>query len=390
VFRISQYALLLKGISRGRFDRIVAEQGSDRYIKRFSSWDHLLAMVYAQSAGAQSLRTLEAGFNQHTSHHYHLGTQALRRSTLAEANSRRDPAVFAQVARDLMAQVHRQLRRECESLLYLLDSTSITLKGPGFDDWTAGNATRHTQGIKAHVLYAAHEQVPCRLDFSAANLNDIDHGVTVPIEAGATYVFDKGYCDYNWWYRIDQQGARFVTRFKHNAAVLIVQSRAIEATDAGDILEDALVRFRYRHPGAKRRNVYEKPLRRVVIARPGHATPLVLATNDLTSPARDIARRYKDRWQIELFFKWIKQHLKVKRFLGRSENAVKIQILTALITYLLLALYKHAHGFTGSLWTLLSVLRASLFQRPACEQETARRRQRRQDDRARWQTELFG
>ena len=117
---------------------------------------------------------------------------------------------------------------------------------------------------------------------------------------------------------------------------------------------------------------------------------LVLATNDLTSPARDIARRYKDRWQIELFFKWIKQHLKVKRFLGRSENAVKIQILTALITYLLLALYKHAHGFTGSLWTLLSVLRASLFQRPACEQETARRRQRRQDDRARWQTELFG
>jgi putative transposase len=389
MFRISQFQALLKGLSRDRFDRIVAARGANRYVKQFGCWDQLVAMIYAQSAGAESLRMLEAGFNQQASHHYHLGTRPLRRSTLSEANNRRDPAVFEQVARELMAQTHRQLRKRCEPMLYLLDSTSITLKGRGFDGWTAHNATRHTQGIKAHVLYAANEQVPCRIDMSAANVNDIDHARTLSLQAGATYVFDKGYCDYNWWHRIDQHNACFVSRFKHNAAVVVERTLAIPLEDRAEILQDQQVHFRYKHPSGGRRNHYEKPLRRVVVARPGHATPLVLATNDLIRPARDIARLYKDRWQIELFFKWIKQHLKVKRFLGRSENAVRIQILTALITYLLLALYKRTHGFAGSLWTLLGTLRASLFQRPACEQETARRRQRRRDEAARWQAELF-
>jgi putative transposase len=389
MFRISQLHALMKGLSRDRFDRIVETHRADRHIKRFSSWDQLVAMVYAQSAGAGSLRTLEAGFNQHGTHHFHLGTRALRRSTLAEANSKRDPAVFADLVRELMARTHRRLRRECEPFLYLLDSTSVTLKGLGFDDWTADTATRNTQGLKVHVLYDAHGQVPARVDMSAANLNDLEHGQSLPIEAGATYVFDKGYYDYNWWHRIDQQGAHFVTRFKHNAAVNVVQDRAIPEEDAPVVLGDQMVTFRYRHPSGGRRNVYEKPLRRVTIARPDHATPLVLATNDLDSPARDIARRYKDRWQIELFFKWIKQHLKVTRFLGRSENAVRIQILTALITYLLLALYKQAHGFKGSLWMLLSTLRVSLFQRPASELAVAQRQRRKRDDLARCQADFF-
>jgi putative transposase len=389
MFSISQLQALMKGFPRDRFDRIVQTHQADRHTKGFSCRSHLIAMVYAQVAGASSLRTLEAGFNQHGTHHYHLGTRALRRSTLADANNKRDPAVFIQLARELMAPTHRRLRRECSPLLYLLDSTSITLKGLGFDAWTAGTATQHTQGIKVHVLYDAHGQVPVRADMSAANLNDVKHGPTVPIEAAATYVFDKGYCDYNWWHQIDQQGARFVTRFKHNAALEVVHSRAIPEEDAATVLEDQSVTFRYRHPGGGRRNVYEKPLRRVVIARPDHATPLVLATNDLDSPARDIAQRYKDRWQIELFFKWIKQHLTVKRFLGRSENAVKIQILTALITYLLLAVYKQTHRLKGSLWMVLSILRVSAFQRPVSELAADQRRRRKSADLARCQADLF-
>ena len=388
MFRISQLHGLMKGLSRGGVERLVQRHGADKYSKGFGTWDQLVAMVYAQCAGATSLRTLEAGFNQHASHHYHLGTRALRRSTLADANARRDPVVFAQLARALMGQVHRTLRRECESLLFLLDSTSLTLRGPGLDAWTASTATRNTQGLKVHVLYAAHEQVPHRVAITPPNVNDIEHGHTLAIEAGATYVFDKGYYDYNWWHRIDQEGARFVTRFKNNAGMRVLRQREVPA-DAPTVLADEEVRFKHRHPGGGRINHYRRPLRRITIHRPEHGRPLVLATNDLDSPARDIADRYRDRWQVELFFKWIKQHLRLSRFLGRTQNAVHTQILIALITYLLLALYKQATRFKGSLWLLLSTLRVSLFQRPSTDAAVARRRRRARDQWEQRQPGLF-
>jgi hypothetical protein len=389
MYRISRMQEIMKGLPRGTFDRLVQEQQADKHSKGFGCWDQLVAMVYGHLSSAGSLRQLESGFNSQSNHHYHLGTQPIRRSTLAEANGRRKAEVFEQTARQLMLQAGRHLRQESQQLLYLLDSTSITLKGPGFDTWTQNNSTRNTQGIKLHVLYAAHEQIPLQHSFSAANVNDIAEGVKLPIEADATYVFDKGYCDYNWWATIDAQGAHFVTRFKYNAALRVEKSQPIAAEDSETILEDQIVRFAYRHQGGGRRNGYEKPLRRIVVARPDQERPLVLATNDLDAPASVIARYYKDRWQIELFFKWIKQHLNIKRFLGRSENAVRIQILTALISYLLLAIYKKAHGFTGSLWTLLGELRATLFQRPTLEAERYRKRRERHQAFTQLQPALF-
>ena len=380
---------IMKGLPRGTFDRLVQEQQADKHSKGFGCWGQLVAMVYGHLSGAGSLRQLEAGFNSQSNHHYHLGTEPIRRSTLAEANGRRKAEVFEQAARQLMSQAGRHLRQESQELLYLLDSTSITLKGPGFDAWTQNNSTRNTQGLKLHVLYAAHEQVPLQHSFSAANINDIAEGVKLPIESGATYVFDKGHYDYNWWASIDAQGARFVTRFKYNAALRVEASRPIAAADSDTILEDQIVRFSNRHPRAGKRNLYEKALRRIVVVRPDKERPLVLATNDLEAPASTIAQRYKDRWQIELFFKWIKQHLKIKRFLGRSENAVRIQILCALISYLLLALYRKSHGFTGSLWTLLGELRATLFQRPTLEAERYRKRRERQQAFTQLQPALF-
>lgn len=380
---------IMKGLPRGTFDRLVQEQQADKHSKGFGCWDQLVAMVYGHLSGADSLRQLESGFNSQSNHHYHLGTGPIRRSTLAEANGRRKVEVFEQAARLLMSQTSRHLRQEGQQLLYLLDSTSITLKGPGFDVWTQSSSTRNTQGIKLHVLYAAHEQVPLQHSFSAANVCDIAEGVKLPIESGATYVFDKGYCDYNWWASIDAQGARFVTRFKYNAALRVEASRPVAAEDSDTILEDQIVRFAYRHQGGGRRNGYEKALRRIVVARPDKERPLVLATNDVDTPAAAIAQHYKDRWQIELFFKWIKQHLKIQRFLGRSENAVRIQILCALISYLLLALYKKSHGFTGSLWTLLGELRATLFQRPTLEAERYRKRREQHQSFAALQHGLF-
>lgn len=374
MYRISRFHQIMKALPRGTFDRVVQDHQADKHSKGFGCWDQLLAMVYAQLSGASSLRVLETGFNSQRTQHYHLGTAPIRRSTLADANAKRKVEVFAATARLLMSQAHRNLRREGEELLYLLDSSSITLKGPGFDAWTSGNSTRNTQGIKLHVLYASNDEVPVQHSITAPNVNDIDEGKKLPIEPDAVYVFDKGYCDYNWWNRINEQEAQFVTRFKHNAALQVEYARPIPAQDAAIVLKDEIVRFANRHPCGGRKNHYKSALRRITVARPDHDRPLVLATNDLEGSASSIARRYKDRWGIELFFKWIKQHLKIKSFFGRNENAVRIQILTALITYLLLAVYRRAQNYTGSLWILMAEVRATLFQRPAVEAERYRRR----------------
>jgi len=364
----------MKALPQGAFDRVVQTHQADKHSKGFGCWDQLLAMVYAQLSGASSLRVLETGFNSQRTQHYHLGTAPIRRSTLADANSRRKTEVFADAAKLLMSQAQRNLRREGEELLYLLDSTSISLKGPGFDAWTSGNRTRNTQGIKLHVLYAGNDEVPFQHSITAPNVNDIEEGRKLAIEPEAIYIFDKGYCDYNWWHTIDEQKAQFVTRFKHNAALAVECTLPIPAKDSEIVLKDEIVHFANKHPRGGRKNHYKKSLRRITVARPEHDRPIVLATNDLVSPASAIARRYKDRWGIELFFKWIKQHLKIKSFLGRTENAVRIQILTALITYLMLALYRKTQGYTGSLWILLAEVRATLFQRPSVEAERYRRR----------------
>lgn len=374
MYRISRFHQIMKALPRGTFDRVVETHQADKHSKGFGCWDQLLAMIYAQLSGAGSLRVLETGFNSQRTQHYHLGTSPIRRSTLADANSKRKTEVFTDAAKLLMSQAQRNLRRGSEELLYLLDTSPVSLKGPGFDAWTSGNRTRNTQGIKLHVLYAENEGIPVQHSITAPNVNDIDEGKKLPIEPGAIYVFDKGYCDYNWWNQINEQKALFVTRFKYNAALQVERTNPIPAQDVAIVLKDEIVRFANKHPRGGRKNQYCHPLRRVTVARPGHDTPLVLATNDLTRTASAIARHYKDRWGIELFFKWIKQHLKIKRFLGCTENAVRIQILTALITYLLLAIYRKAQNYSGSLWILLAEVRATLFQRPSAEAERYRRR----------------
>lgn len=389
MFRINTFHQLMKGLPRGAFDRIVKKHNADKYCKRFGHWDHLIAMTYAQLSGTTGLRPLEAGFNSHVAHHYHLGTGRIKRSTLADANETRKDAVFVDTAEWLMQQVSRPLRQQSAQLLYLLDSTSITLKSREFDRWTLSNRTRNTQGVKLHVLYAAQEQAPVWQSISAANVNDVEKTGDVALREGAVYVFDKGYYDYNWWHRIDMAGAGFVTRFKRNAGLRLEQERAIPADAAGVVLEDRIVRFKHKRQGGQRINAYDRPLRCITIERPGKPTPLVLATNDLTSAALEIAQRYKERWGIELFFKWIKQHLKIKQFFGRTENAVRIQLLTALISYLLVALYKQTHGLKQSLWECLCLVRATLFQRPDIEASRYRKRRIQSEQMARIQPGLF-
>lgn len=282
------------------------------------------------------------------------------------------------------------LRRDTRELLYLLDSTSITLKGREFDRWTQDSRTSRTQGIKVHVLLNAQSVAPEWQTFSAANVNDVSMADSIPLMPGAQYVFDKGYCDYNWWHKIDCAGATFVTRFKRNAAMTVVADNDIAPSAQEQIIADQMVQFTHlssRRGGAINR--YRTPLRRVVVARPDKDTPLILATNDLHSSATEIAQRYKDRWDIELFFKWIKQHLSIKRFLGRSENAVRIQVLTALISYLLVVLYQKKHAPKVSLWDCLCMVTATLFQRIVSEDSDYRRRKQDQMEMSLRQSSLF-
>ncbi len=367
----------MKGLPRAAFDQLVKRRNADKYCKRFGHWEHLIAMLYAQLSGATGLRPVEIGFNSHAAHHYHLGTSPIKRSTLADANENRPDAVFSDTAAWLMGKVSRKLRQQGNELMYLLDSTSLTLKGREFDKWTLKNRTRHTQGMKLHVLYDAQGEIPTWHDLSAANVNDVERAAAVPLAAKALYVFDKGYNDYNWWHSIDEAGARFVTRFKRNAGIKVEKNLAIPEGAEGTVLADEIVSFKHKRPGGHRINLYHgKNLRRVTVARPDKETPIVLATNDVDSSALEIAQRYKERWGIELFFKWVKQHLRIKQFLGRSENAVRIQILTALISYLLVALLRQTNGSKQTLWDCLCLVRATLFQRPESEASTYRKRRR--------------
>lgn len=372
MFSLSRIGQVLQYLPRHGFERLVEKHRADRYTKGFGSWQQVVAMVYAQLSGVGSLRELEAGFNQHANHHYHLGMKHVRRSTLADANNKRNPELFADVVRLLMGLAGQAVRREREEMLYLLDSTTIALCGRG-SEWTRATATR-TPGLKLHILFARDGLLPVHQSITAANVNDLDEGRKLPIQTGATYVFDKGYCDYGWWAQISAAGARFVTRLKTNAAVRVQSSNEVDPQDE-HILADDLVRFTHRANRGGHRNLYEGKLRRIQVERPGER-PLVLVTNDLQAAAHEIAALYKERWQVELFFKWVKQHLKIKRFLGESENAVRIQLLTALIAYLLVALLRAATRDVRRAWDTLAELRTGLFLRP--EEERFRFRRRRQ------------
>lgn len=379
MYRNTRFGELMKALPRDKFSRLVREHQSDKYCKGFSSWDQLVAMIYGQLSGIRSLRELETTFNGHRNHHYHLGTRSVHRSTLADANARRDCKLYEVLCGYMLEHVSGRLRTEVRNMLFLLDSTSITLAGRGYDDWTGANHNHFTHGVKVHVLYEPVQALPRYINITAPNVNDIEDARTMEICSGAVYVFDKGYYDYSWWHRLDESGARFVTRFKRNAGLKVERSLEVCADDG--ILADEQVQFRTRQPRAKHINpYYGKTLRRITVRRPEGRTPLILATNDLQSSAAEIAALYKKRWDIELFFKWLKQNLKIKTFLGRSENAVRTQLYIALITYLLLWMYHHTNQETTSLKQCMALLSIALFQRPETAYAMYRRRKRWRDE----------
>jgi putative transposase len=277
------------------------------------------------------------------------------RSTLSDANKRRPVAIFAETFSLVASQLDRQTRRDGAQMVKLIDATPIPLGK--LCDWAKSNG--RIRGLKMHVVFDPKADYPSIIDITDANVNDAQIGRTITIEPGATYVFDKGYCHYGWWTAIARAGAVFITRPKTTMRLEIVCERpaAPAPGDGFTVLEDSEVRF-----ASKGDSQLPIRLRRLLVQRTDGKS-ITLLTNDLERSAVDIAALYKTRWQIELLFRWIKQHLCIRRFLGNNDNAIRLQIFAAMIAYALLRIAARRHCVKISILRFTDLVALCLFQR---------------------------
>lgn len=357
----SAFARLLEPLDRRVIAAAVRAHKGDRGVgSGDNAWTcerHLKAMLFAQFAGLKSVREIVQALGAQARSFYHLNLRPPRRSTLADANAARPWAVYRDIALALFAAAATPLRREGEALVRLLDASPIPLNSAAFG-WAEESA--RTRGLKLHLLYDPRAGRPVWFELTSAKVDDVVAGRAAPLEAGATYVEDRGYTDYRWWAEIIAAKAFFVTRRKRNAH----RREVVDMPALGDnIIADRRLKIGHRQArgGAAKNPIHDTVLREVVVNRPDKPTPLVLITNDLERPASEIAQLYKERWQIELLFKWLKQNLKIRSFLGRSENAVRLQICIALIAFLLLRLLHHARDLKATTALLLAQLKIALF-----------------------------
>lgn len=352
----SVFHALLKLVPWDAFDRLVEKHGTDELVREFTTTHQLIALLFAQFSGAASLREIEAATASHKARLYHVGGKVAARSTLADANRVRSSAVFSELFEHLLGTMSRPIRRQMREAVRLIDSTGLHLAGAG-TRWARFSA--NVCGAKAHFVYDPDLGRPIYHAISTANVNDIVVAKAMPIEAGATYVFDLGYYDYAWWAGLDQVGCRIVTRFKTNTPLL--QACEMPLEPGSGVLSDR-IGFLPGRQAKSRRNPMQDAVREIVVTT-DTGKRLRILTNDLDAPAQEIADLYRRRWQIELFFRLMKQTLKITHFIGRSENAVRIQIAVALIAFVLLRMLqqitKVEHGFLE----LVRLVRSNLMHR---------------------------
>ncbi|SEC02601.1 transposase, IS4 family [Rhizobiales bacterium GAS191] len=347
---------LLKLISWREFKRLVDMHKSDDLVRKFTTQHQFIALLYGQMSGAQSLRAIEATMASHQARLYHVGGKAPARSTFADANRQRSFLVFSGLFEHMLGMATRSFKRQMGEVVRLIDSTSLHLAGIG-THW-AQFSTR-VCGAKAHIVYDPDLGCPVYHMVTNAKVNDIVVAKQMPIVEGATYVFDLGYYDYGWWAKLDEAYCRIVTRFKSNTPLRGPREMALEP-DSG-VLSDR-IGFLPGRQANSRKNPMQVAVREVVVMTET-GKKLRILTNDLDAPAKEIADLYKRRWQIELFFRLMKQTLKITHFIGRSDNAVRIQIAVALIAFLLLHMLqkmtKAKHGFLE----LVRLVRTNLMHR---------------------------
>ena len=362
------FAQIMDFVPWTSFRRIVARYGGDRRVRTLNCAEQFRVLAFAQLTWRESLRDIEVCLSAQASKLYHMGLRgAVARATLADANEARDWRIWHELAQLLMRRARRlyaaeSLAVDLDNTVYALDSTTIDLCLSVFP-WAHFRATK--AAVKMHTLLDLRGNIPSFIHVSDGKLHDVNVLDLLIPEPGAFYVMDRGYIDYARLYALHQAAAFFVTRAKSNIDARRIYSAPTDRT-AGVICDQTIALN-----GFYAAKDYPEHLRRIRYKVPDTGKTLVFLTNNTALPPLTIAALYKSRWQVELFFKWVKQHLRIKRFYGTSENAVKTQIWTAVAVYVLVAIVKKELHLEPSLYTLLQILSVTLFEKIPLQQAVA-------------------
>ena len=354
------FAQVMEFVPWTSFARIVQRYSGNAGVRTLSCAEQFRAMAFAQLTWRESLRDIEASLSANANKLYAMGFRsAVKRSTLADANESRDWRIWSDLAAVLIRRARKlyaneSLGVELDNTVYALDSSTIDLCLSLFD-WAPFRSTK--AAIKLHTLLDLRGAIPAFIHISDGKLHDVNVLDMLTFEAGAFYVMDRGYVDFSRLYTLHQAGAFFVTRAKAPMDARRVYSAAVDR--ATGVICDQRVMLNGFYSAKK----YPEHLRRIRFKDPESGKTLVFLTNNTALPALTICALYKSRWQIELFFKWIKQHLRIKKFLGTSENAVKTQVWCAVATYVLIAIVKKELQLDASLYTCLQILSVSVFEK---------------------------
>lgn len=349
--QITVFQDLLKYLPRKKMEAIVNKYNGNKWCKHFYCWDLLITLLQGQLSNESSLRNVNLSNQYQSNHLQQMGVKQSRRSTLSDACKIREPNIFMEMFNYLISTLKttQKVNKELKEFVHLIDSTPIQLKGLGYE-WAKSNY--RITGLKVHTVYDHQLRSPVYFTMTAPNINDVTEGKKIAIQTKSIYVFDKAYYDYSWWKQIDGKGSKFVTRLKDNSPFKIKARRQVTE----NLLHDWTIQL-----SSSKAKRYDRLLRHIRVKLANKKT-ISLVTNDHTSSAIQIAALYKKRWEIELFFKCLKQNLQVKRFWFKNENAVKLQIIIAMIAYVLLRLAQtHAKSSLSIMQTRI-VIRIKLYE----------------------------
>jgi putative transposase len=348
---------ILQIYPRFEFQKAVHETGTEYYARGFSSWNHYVAMLFGQLGGQDALRGIEAGMATQARSLYHLGVEPVHRSTLAYANEHRTHELFKILFFDMLSRCQLAAPKHkfrFKNEVYSMDASTIQLCLSLYD-WAKFRTTKGA--IKLHVKLNHSGYLPAFMVVSTGKVHEQKIAPSIPLESGDVAIFDRGYSSLAWFKELDDKGVYFVTRLKKNAYYSVTERNDVSKYE--HIYSDQIIELKGFYSNRK----FPGKLRRIRSKDPVTGKIIVLLTNNFSWSAKTIAKLYKDRWQIELFFKAIKQQLKVKSFVGTSQNALLSQLWIALIAYLLLSYLKFKSMFKWSIYTLCCILPANLFAR---------------------------
>jgi len=359
------FAQIIQNVPRYDFNRCVQRYKGNYWVKRFSCWTQFLCMAFAQLTGREGLRDIETGLNAHHEKLYRAGFRGkVARSTLADANEQRDFRIYQDLGLVLIGIAQNLYQDEDMGLelaqsVYALDSTTIDLCLSLFP-WATFRKTK--AAVKVHTLLDLKGSIPVFLNITTGKVNDVNILDALPVPLGAIVVMDRGYLDFQRWYALHRKGVFFVTRAKSNLKFQRRYSRSVDKA-TGLRCDQTIVLVT-----KKSQEGYPEPLRRISYVDQETGKKYVFVTNNFDLPAKTIADIYKKRWQIELFFKWLKQHLRIKAFYGTSVNAVKTQIWICVCAYLLVAITKKRLKLNCSLYTFLNIIEVTIFEKKPISQ----------------------